>query len=154
SLWSEIRLFGDRDAPGWISKMDSINIESLSDKFKKEADLLIFDNDLVLDLSRSSAYILRGRGVDVGIPYSVAYIEDGVLKEDVLEDSNLDYSVLIFKTDQGTNKSIFLDKDLTKSMFVRMYFLKGEELKFFDKLLEEETPDGNFIYTYKLNWPE
>ena len=81
-------------------------------------------------------------------------IKDGILKEDILKDSNLDYSVLIYKTDEDTYKSISLDKDLTKSMFIRMYFLKGEGLKFFDKLLEEKTPEGNYVYTYKLNWPE
>ncbi|MFC1709516.1 STT3 domain-containing protein [Candidatus Omnitrophota bacterium] len=154
SLLGEMSMLSDRDAPGWISSRDTIDAKTLSDKFRKDEDLLIFDNNLILNLSNYSAYVLRGQGQDIGVPFSVAYMEDGALKENILEDSDLDYSVLIFKTDEDAYKSIFLDKDLTKSMFVRMYFLKGEGLTFFEKALEEKTLSDNFVYVYNVNWPQ
>jgi len=154
SLWSGVSLLSDRDAPRWISRMDVINTESISDKFKDDESLLIFDNGLVIDLSDYSAYVFRGPRVDIGVPYSTIYIKEGVLKEEILEDSNLDYSVLIFKSNEDKYQSIFLDKDLAKSIFARMYFLKGIDLRFFSNVLEEKTPEGNSVFVYKINWPE
>ncbi|MBL7196465.1 MAG: hypothetical protein ISS47_00040 [Candidatus Omnitrophica bacterium] len=152
-LSGDLRLLNDQDAPGWISRIDKISIDSFSNKFKKDKDLLMFDNGLVIDLSNFNAYIFSGPGVDIGIPYSVVYVKDGVLEENILENSNVEYSVLLYKQDQDLYKSIFLDKDLSKSMFIRMYFLKGEGLEYFNKLLEEKTPEGNSVYVYEINWP-
>jgi dolichyl-diphosphooligosaccharide--protein glycosyltransferase len=153
-LLRDLKMLNDRDALGWISRASSINLDSVSNKFKKDNNLLIFDNGLVLDLSNFNAYLLRGQGVDIGIPYSVVYLENGALKETKLEKSNLDYSVLLLSDEKDSYKCIFLDKDLAKSMFVRMYFLKGEGLKYFKKLITEKTPEGNFIYTYNIEWPK
>lgn len=154
SQYRELKLLNDREAPQWISKIDAIDVESLADKFKKEEDLLIFDNGLVVDLLKHNAYIIKRQGVEIGIPYSVVYVEEGVLKEEFSEDSNLDYSVLIFKKDEDSYGSIFLDKDLTKSMFARMYFLEGSGLEFFEKLHQEKTPNGNSVFVFKIKWPD
>ena len=126
----------------------------MSNKFKKEGNLLMFDNGLVLDLSNINAYVLRGYNVDIGIPYSVVYLENGILKEKVLENSNLGHSVLLFEKDTDSYGSIFIDKDLAKSMLVRMYFLKGQGLQYFKKLTEEKTPEGNLVYVYSIEWPK
>ena len=154
SKYRELRLLNDREAPRWISKIDAINAESLADKFKKEEDLLLFDNGLVADLVKHKAYIIKRQGEEIGIPYSVAFVEEGVLKEELLKDSNLDFSALIFKKEEDSYSSIFLDEDLTKSMFVRMYFLEGIGLKFFEKLHQEKTPNGNSVFVFKIKWPD
>ncbi|MDD5005213.1 MAG: STT3 domain-containing protein [Candidatus Omnitrophica bacterium] len=152
--WFNLRLLSDRDALGWVSKIDSIQSDSVSNKFKKQDNLLLFDNGLVLDLSNYNAYILRGHDTDIGVPYSVIYMKAGVLEEKVLEGSNSEYSVLIFKGDGDAYKNIFLSKDLAKSIFSRMYFFKGEGLKYFKSVSAEKTPEGDFIYVYKIEWPK
>lgn len=155
-LLKDLRLLKAKDAPGWISKVDAIYFDTLSNKFKKDGDLLLFDNGMVFDLSNLKAYIQRGSNNDIGIPYSVVYIlNEGDLKENKLEGSNLGHSLLLFKEDkEDSYKSLSLDKDLSKSMFVRMYFLKGQGLKYFKKVLEEKTPEGNLIYIYQIEWPK
>ena len=151
-LLADLSLLNDQDALGWISKISNIRLNSLSNKFKKEENLLLFDNGLVLDLSNFNAYICRGLDIDIGIPYSVVYAKDAVLQEKVLDESNLDYSALIFEDEEGSYKCVFLDKDLTQSMFIRMYFYRGEGLKYFKKVLQEKTPEGNSVYIYNIEW--
>ncbi|MFH1621645.1 MAG: STT3 domain-containing protein [Candidatus Omnitrophota bacterium] len=152
-LLQDLRYLNNREALGWISERDNINIETLSRKLRKDKNLMIFDNGLVVDLPNFNAYIFKGPGSDIGIPYSVVYVEDGVLKENVQENSNANFSVLLFKTEDSYN-SIFLDKNLAKSIFVRMYFLEGQGLEYFSKLRHEITPEGNSVYLYKINWPQ
>lgn len=154
NLLRELALLSDQEALGWISKINTIYADSFSAKFKKQYNLLLFDNGLVLDLSNFDAYIMRGHNVDIGIPYSVFYMKDGVLEEKKLEGSNVGFSVLLFKADQDSYNTIFLDRDLAKSLFVRMYFLNGEGLKYFKVLHKEKTQEGNLVYIYDIQWPK
>jgi dolichyl-diphosphooligosaccharide--protein glycosyltransferase len=151
-LYRDLSLLNDREALPWISHIDNIYPNSLSNKSKSTDSLIVFDNAMTLDLTTYNAYISRGPDVDIGIPYSVAYVKDGVLEENTQEGSNLDHSVLVFKEGEDSYKNIFLDKDLVRSMFSRMYFLKGETLKYFKKVHEEKTPDGNYVFVYKIEW--
>ena len=153
SLLEDLSLLSDREAPGWISRINSIMSKSISKKFKEGESLLIFDNGLTVDLSNYSAFICRGSDIDIGIPYSVVYLKDSTLKESVLEDSNMQDSVLLFK-EEDKYRSILLDRDIAKSMFVRMYFLRGEGLRYFKKVFEQKTPEDNFVYTYEIEWPQ
>ncbi|MDD5356144.1 MAG: hypothetical protein PHY56_06390, partial [Candidatus Omnitrophica bacterium] len=151
-LLKDLMLLNNREALSWISRVDDIQFNLLSNKSKKAGNLIIFDNGVTLDLSNYNAYISRGLDVDIGIPYSVVYLKGGVLTENAQKESNLSYSVLLFN-DEDSYKNIFMDKNLAKSMFARMYFLKGESLKYFKKAHEEKTPEGNYIYVYKIEWP-
>jgi dolichyl-diphosphooligosaccharide--protein glycosyltransferase len=153
SLLKDLSLFNEKEALGWISRVDNIYPNSFSNKFKAADNLAVFDNALTLDLSNYNAYIVRGPDIDIGIPYSVVYLKDRIPKENILSGSNLEYSVAVMK-DKDSFKSIFLDKDLTQSMFSRMYFFKGEGLKYFKKVSEEKTPEGNYIFVYKIEWPK
>jgi len=151
-LLRDLMLFDNREALGWVSKVDDIYSNLLSNKSKKAGNLVIFDNGATLDLSNYNVYISRGLDVDIGIPYSVVYLKGDTLAENIQKENNLSYSVLLF-SDGDAYKNIFIDKNLAKSMFIRMYFLRGESLKYFKKAHEEKTPEGNYIYVYKIEWP-
>jgi dolichyl-diphosphooligosaccharide--protein glycosyltransferase len=154
-LWQDLRMLSERDAPNWISKLDLIDIESLSFKYKREGNMLMFDNGLALDLSNFNAYVFRGPGADIGIPQKVFYLKEGVLGASAMKDSNLDFSVLVYSGEEKDSyKSVFLNEDAASSIFTRMYFLKGEGLLNFKKILEEKTEDGNSVIVFKIIWPQ
>ena len=139
----------------WISGSNMIDYRSLSENFKKEDDLMMFDNDVVLNLEKKRVFRLRGRNKPIGIPKTFVFIdEDGNLQERVYDDSNVGYSVLLLEKSSDEYDTILLDPELTKCMLVQMYFLKGKTLEYFTLAHKETTVDGNHIYVYKVNWPD
>jgi len=139
----------------WISKSNMIDYRSRSENYKKEGNIMMFDNDVVLDFEKKRAFRLRGKYKPIGIPKSFLFIdEEGNLQERTFEDNTVGYSVMLLEKGSDRYDTILLDPELAKSVFVQMYLLKGETLKYFSLVHKESTVEGNNIYVYKVNWPD
>jgi len=145
-LYNQIRLVEKKDLSKWISF--DYQTYSLLSKGKREGDLVFFDNGLVVNLSNKRARI--SQRFSFGIPKSLIIFEKENLKEIVYEDADLDFSSLVI-LEGDEFKSLLLDKGLAKSFIIRLYYLKGQGLRYF-KLLYEEKDGDNFIYVYKIDW--
>jgi hypothetical protein len=147
NLYRQIRLVGKKDISNWVSS--TYQTYSLLSKGRKEDDIVFFDNGLVVNLSNKKARVFERRG-RFGIPKSLLIFEKGNLEEIVYEDADFDFSCL-FICEEDEFKSLLLDRDLSKSLIVRLYYLKGEGLKYFKPLYKEK--DGeDFIYVYRIDW--
>jgi len=150
-----LQYINKKEARNWISRSFIIDYRSLTGYFKKEDNLMLFDNDIVLDLDKKKVFRLRGQNKEIGIPRSLVFLDDdGNLKEFTYSDANVVYSVLLFKEGKENYKTILMDPELTKSMFIRMYYFRGNGLKYFSLIDTEETEGGNYIFVYKVNWPD
>ncbi len=153
-VFDKVAFLKDKEAPGWISKVRGLALKTISKKFKKDGSTLFFDNGAVLNLDTFNAHILRGKNNEIGVPYSVIHMENGTFEEKILEESNMSHSLLFIDTKEDSYKTVFIDKILARSMFVKMYFYGGEGLRYFKKAREEKTLEGNSIYVYKIKWPQ
>lgn len=148
--FSEIMLLNDEEAKTWFSQILAypMNLSSSQEDDK----VLFFDNGLVVNLGNDHARIISEYAQKNGIPKSLVFFENGLYKETLQKDSDLDVSALLFKEGEQY-KSLLVDPVLAKSMLVRLYFLKGEGLKAFKLYHKEEDEFGNAIYVYEVQWP-
>jgi len=145
-LYNQIRLVEKRDLSNWISFIQQTYSPLI--KGKREDNLVFFNNGVVFNLSNKRVRLSTGG--KFGIPKALIIFEKGQLKETVYEDADLDLDCLVI-CEGDEFKSLLLDRNLSKSLAIRLYYLKGEGLKYFEPLWEEK--DGeDFIYVYKINW--
>lgn len=84
------------------------------------------------------------------IPRSLFLQAGDDMVETVFPNANIACSLLIYQTASGY-KAIMLDRQLGKSLFVRLYFMRGKGLKHFLPLIEAE--EGNsYIRVFGITW--
>jgi len=70
------------------------------------------------------------------IPKSLFILNQDKLEEIPYSNNNIDFSVLIFKT-QEVYQSILLDQELSSCLLVRLFFMGGRGLEKFKPFIEE-----------------
>ncbi|MDD5565879.1 MAG: STT3 domain-containing protein [Candidatus Omnitrophica bacterium] len=110
--------------------------------------IVLFENSAVFNPAKKTAYLFYNNGYKV--PRSLFLFENGALQEHEFDNSELGFSVLIIKKDEGYF-AIGLDRQLGKSLFVRLYFLQGQGLKHFKPFLAQNDA-GGYIRVFKLEW--
>lgn len=146
-LYQEVFLIPDKELEKWISR--PVQFYSGIIYGKKKGDRIFFQNGFVYDLKRQAVYDNNGR-----IPRSLFVVINKRLIEVVYPNANLPFSILVIKDkveEKTRYRAVLLDRDLGKSIFVRLYFLKGLGLKHFKSHVEVEEGD-NFIGVYKIVW--
>lgn len=106
---------------------------------RREGDLMLFKNGLVVNLKDMTSYLsLPEKGVN-GQPMSFFYMKDGALIEQASDGERVDASALLI-SENGVFKSVVADPRLLRSMLFRLYYLKGEGLRFFKPFVQEYDP--------------
>ena len=117
-------------------------------KGERKDDLVYFDNGLVYNLNSDYAIFFSPQIGEYKTLKSIFVFKDGKFKKIEFKDSDSFISALIILK-ENEYKSIFLDEELGKSLLVRLYFLKGEGLKYFEPFYLD---DKNGIYIFKIKW--
>jgi hypothetical protein len=147
----EISMYGDDEIKGWFSqRWDPPWPLSPSEK---DGSLLFFENGLVVNLNDNHARILSDFPEKRGVPKSFVSMENGRLKEVPQENPTLPLSAILIKT-KDSYKSTLVEPALARSMLIRLYFFKGEGLKYFKLYHKEEDENGQGIYVYQVQWPQ
>jgi hypothetical protein len=115
--------------------------------------LKVFDNSLVMFPGNKSATIASDISDRKDAPQSVVFMEKGELKEVLQKLPTVKFSAVLVDKKNVTN-SLFVTPALAKSLLLRLYFYKGEGLKYFKLVHQEVDEDDKAIYIYKLEWPE
>jgi|GEM_PF-808492 len=146
--YMEMSFLNERDYKKWLSTPRGF-FSNVS-RGKKDGNLLFFDgNGLVLNMDNFHTRLMSEYADRRGVPSNFFLFENGRYKEENSQSDGLFVSALVFKSGEDYD-SLLLDKALAKSMMVRLYFLKGEGLKYF-KLWHKETVAGQAaIYVYEL----
>jgi len=149
-LYDSLVFINTKDALTWISSAYRFFNESRF--FRKEGNLLLFDNDFIVDLSNHNVYFSDIRDGNWKVPKSLFYLEGDVLKEIDFKTNDLDFSVLLVE-EKDNYKIVVLDSKLAKSMLTRLYYLRGLKLQYFKPFISEELKDNaGRIIVYKIDW--
>lgn len=147
-LYQEINLISGRDLDNWISERAKIFYER--PKGKEKNGIILFEQGLVYNPTEKQVYLYSQQENIYKIPRSLFLFERDSLKEISYPDYDLDFSVLIFRTEKDY-QAVFLDRNLAKSLFARLYFLEGKGLKHFRKLVENSDGD-DYIRVFEIIW--
>lgn len=151
-LYDTLLFLNTEDALSWISPEYNNCFFSESKTFRKEDNLLLFDNGFIVNLDNRHVYFNDTKKGKWGIPKSIFYIEDDTLKRFDLEKGNLEFSVLLIRN-KDDYKIIAVNDKLANSMFTRLYYLNGIGLKYFKPFITEELKnDEGHIIVYKIEW--
>ena len=123
-----------------------------SELVKREEEDLFFTNGLRVNLKNKDAYIeIPARNI-AGSPVSLLTMEDGKLAEKVYIGDLVDVSALL--VDKGdTYVAVLAHRELIRSLLFRLYYLKGQGLRFFELFSSREDPrSGTMIYTFRVDW--
>ena len=148
-LYKEAVPLANKELKHWASRTFEFH-SSLSDGVREGATIL-FDNNVALDLDNFNARI-KTKGKDGWKrPYSLIYPKGDSFSEIVYEDGDAPFTILLIPEGDGY-KNIILDRDLAKSMLVRLFFLKGHGLKYFRFLYSEKQNDFGDINVWEIDW--
>lgn len=117
----------------------------------RQGSRLLFEQGVTIDLDTMQARV-ESKKFGTGTPRSIYYLDGSKPVEKVLYSADLPYSLLLYKED-ATYDCIPLDQTLAKSLLMRLYFLKGKGLRYFEPAISEtDLTRRTQIYVYKINW--
>lgn len=149
-IYNTLIFLSNKDALNWISPKSKYYFES--ENFRREGDLLLFDNGFIIDIINHNVYFDNAETKKWDIPKSIFYFEGGSLKEIKFKMSNSQYSILLIQ-DKDHYKIVCLDHRLANCMLTRLYFLNGKGLNNFQPFIEKKLKDGKGnIMVYKIEW--
>lgn len=147
-LYQEATLVPGQDLYKWVSHKR--RFYNWLAKGREVNDMVLFDNGFAYRPNEQNIYLYSLRDMDYKIPKSLFVFKQDKLQEQEYPDSTMDFSALVFKAG-GDYQAVLLDRELAKSLFVRLYLLAGRGLKHFKPFMEEK--DGeNYIRVFEIIW--
>lgn len=147
SFYSETLLAGNQDENSEVlSKRLGFRYD-LS-KGKEDDGIIYFGNGIIFNHGELKAKKFFSKEGKYRKFKEVFFFDGKTLISKSYEDSDFKEGCLIIK-DGDKWKAIGLSKELGKSLFVRLYFLKGKTLKHFEPAYSD---DDAGIYIYKICW--
>ncbi len=115
-------------------------------------DTVLFDQGVAINLSTKRCEI-RSPKFGQGIPAAIQYLdEQGQYVEAKIPGNTLGYNVLLLD-DNGRLSVILADPRLARSVLFRLYYFKGQGLKFFKPFFADSDLTGRTqILVYEINW--
>jgi len=114
-------------------------------------DVLTFEHNVKVNLKTKSCYVSSSK-YGKGVPQSIFHIDDDHLVETKLDNANLSYSVILTENN-GLYGCVFLDRPLARSLVMRLYFLKGADLKYFRPFTQQtDLTRRTQLYVYEVDW--
>lgn len=150
SLYNKLQAVGTGgEANSWISPWPSYSGTKTSACKKTGEDLVVCSSGFNINTSTMDV-LIKGDGGQ-GVPYSIVYTTEDGISEKVFNDSNNDISIVLIK-EGDSYRSILMQKELTKSMFTRLFFLEGHGLNHYQKISDLNSVVGQRIIVWKVDW--
>ncbi len=142
-FYQEAFLIAAKDVESWISR--PVQFYGLPVKGRIREGIVYFENDFLYNPREKAIFTNAGR-----LPQSLFIEKDGEIQEVVYSNANMPFSILVYETPEGF-EAVPMDRELARSLFVRLYFLKGRGLSHFKTHIDAQ--EGNkFIGTYRIEW--
>lgn len=142
-FYQEAFLISNKKNDEWLSHR--LQFYGSLAKGREEGGIVSFENGFAYNVKEG---VIQSNNHQ--IPRSLFLLTDDGLTESVYPNANVIYSVLIFKGEDDY-KSILLDPELGRSMFVRLYFLNGKGLKYFKPFVDAQE-GNNYIRVFDIVW--
>jgi dolichyl-diphosphooligosaccharide--protein glycosyltransferase len=135
----------EQDANAWIAPWPSYSADLIS--CNRDANTLTCGNGITVDLATMDVTLTGQQDIH---PSVFAYpTKDNVVQKTY--NSTNPYSITLVP--QGDSYTVLLaHKALAASMFTRMYYLRGQGLRYFKPFNLQRDANGGLIYTYKVDW--
>ena len=142
------------DAWGWITK-EGWRFSAFQEEQKQKIsdDTLLFDNGVIADLSKEKFYLYSNANKRWYVSSYVIFYDSSNNKIKEYRDSEGDPESALFlvQEGQGRYKTLLMSRKYAESVFFKMFFLKGEGLKYLKLLDHEHTKVyDKDLYLYKV----
>ncbi|HLC61076.1 MAG TPA: hypothetical protein VJJ52_06635, partial [Candidatus Nanoarchaeia archaeon] len=149
NIYSEVQsISSDSDANSWVAPWPGYGGTTSCKRTGNE--IYLCSNGLQVNLSN---YDIFGEGQQ-GIvrPRAAAFTtKDGILKKE-FNGTNLDFGITLVPQSDSEIAAILSSRELTGSMFTRMFYMQGHGLRYFKLFDHQRGLTGTDIYTYKIDW--
>ncbi len=143
-IYQEAYLISDKAGlESWLSR-NMMFYTGLSRGTEKDG-VVYFDNGFVYNISGKTFRSNSGQ-----VPRSFFVLQDNDMVEVPCENSNVPASAVIAKV-KDVYTCILLDRELGKSLFVRLYFFNGQGLKHFLPFIDADE-GNNYIRVFFISW--
>lgn len=138
----------DSEANSWIAPWPGYG--GTMSCSKNDKGLYECSNGFQINLSNYDVFGIGQEGVTR--PKVAAFTtENGLLKKE-FNGTTMDFGITIIPINENELKGILSSKELTGSMFTRMFFMQGHGLRYFKLFNHQRGLTGTDIYTYKVDW--
>ncbi len=119
----------------------------------KSKDILIFEHGIRINI-KTKECVVSSEKFGKGIPFSILYTEGNKIVEIKQNNSNLNFSVILYKNSDNDNYNVvLLDTPLAHSLLMRLFFFRGKGLKYFKAIdYNSDLTKRTEIITYKVDW--
>lgn len=112
--------------------------------------IYVCSNGFLVNMSNYDAYAFGQQGI-VRPKIASFTTEDGLAKKE-FNGSVVDFGITIVPKNENEMDAILTSKELTGSMFTRMFYMQGHGLKYFKLFSHQRGLTGTDIYVYKVDW--
>lgn len=127
-------------------------IENESYENYRRDNTVFFANGVSVNLNNMDCLMVSSAQAVSAKPASIFYMDGDNFKEKTFSDSTVNLSILLIKR-QDKYSSIILDKQLAESIILRLYYLEGQGLRYFEKFTQaDDALTQTRIYVFKINW--
>ncbi len=117
---------------------------------RKNEEVYVCSNGLQINYSSYEVFGISQQGIVK--PKAAAFTtENGMIRKD-FSGETLDFGITIIPLNENEVEGVLSSKELTGSMFIRMFYMQGHGLKYFDLFNHQRGLTGTDIYTYKVDW--
>lgn len=117
---------------------------------KKDDNLIYFNNGIIFNQASLKAMVFLPLSGEYKLFKYVYFFDGKKMAYQERTDSNFDWGCLVVN-DNNNFISVGLSKELAQSLFVKLYFLKGKGLKYFEPFYSD---DKAGIYVFRIKWEE
>lgn len=150
-IYRSLKVMNKNDALDWVSKDKYIFYTDYSElkAAKDSGSLLFFDNGITIDKDSLKAFFCDSASGKTKAAGQVIFVSQDAVKKNTNLSGDKNYSVLLY-TNGDIYKATLFSSPLAESLFFRLFFMDGRDLKHF-KLVHHESKEGKGnIYLYKV----
>jgi hypothetical protein len=117
---------------------------------KNNNEIYACSNGFQINLSTYDIFAIGPQGI-VRPKIAAFTTEDGLSFKE-FNGTTIDFGVTIIPKNENELQAVLSSKELTGSMFTRMFYMQGHGLEYFKLFNHQRGLTGADIYTYKVDW--
>ena len=123
------------------------------EEISRKEDVIFFEQNVQVDIKKLAIQV-ASKKYGKGQPFSIFYFDEKKQKiiEKISPKSNLPFSAILVK-DNNKWTCVLLERQLAKSLLVKLYFFNAKGLKYFETFIENsDLTNQTKIKVYRINW--
>ena len=149
NIYFEIQaITSDSEANAWVAPWPGYGGTVGCSKNKQE--IYVCSNGFQINLSNYDIFAISQQGI-VRPKLAAFTTENGLFKKE-FNGTTLDFGATIVPKNENELEVVLSSKELTGSIFTRMFYMQGHGLRYFKLFNHQRGLTGTDIYVYKIDW--